>query len=117
MSQIDFAKTDFVVFNGDMVSFSLNEDQIFSGFMDTAVSVFAKEIPMYYARGNHETQPLMQPIFQIIFLLQVVNCIILLPEEMLFSLCWIAAKTNLILIWNTGAILIWISIEASRHNG
>ncbi|MBK7099017.1 MAG: metallophosphoesterase [Sphingobacteriales bacterium] len=56
LSQIDFAKTDFVVFNGDMVSFSHNEDQIFSGFMDTAVSVFAKEIPMYYARGNHETR-------------------------------------------------------------
>ena len=29
---------------------------MFANFMDTAIKVFAKEKPMYYARGNHETR-------------------------------------------------------------
>lgn len=47
---------DLVIFNGDMCSFSHNEDSFFKGFMDTTVVTFAKELPMYYARGNHETR-------------------------------------------------------------
>lgn len=53
---VDMATTDFIVFNGDMINSSMNEAQIFTGFMDTAVAVFASEKPMYYARGNHETR-------------------------------------------------------------
>lgn len=53
---IDWKHTDFVLFNGDMVSSSRNEKQVFAGFMDTAVKMFAGKIPMYYARGNHETR-------------------------------------------------------------
>lgn len=56
LGQVDMAATDFIVFNGDMVSSSMSEAQIFSGFMDTAVVLFASEKPMYYARGNHETR-------------------------------------------------------------
>ncbi|TXH20781.1 MAG: metallophosphoesterase family protein [Chitinophagaceae bacterium] len=56
LSHVDFTATDFVVFNGDMINNSTSQDQIFKGFMDTAVSVFASEKPMYYARGNHETR-------------------------------------------------------------
>ena len=52
----DWENTDLVVFNGDMVNSSRSEQQIFASFMDTAVSLFAGETPMYYARGNHETR-------------------------------------------------------------
>lgn len=47
---------DFVVFNGDMVNSLLSEEQMFSDFMDTSISRFASETPMFYARGNHETR-------------------------------------------------------------
>lgn len=52
----DWKKSDLIFFNGDMMSDFRSEDQMFSAFMDSAVSVFAKEKPMYYARGNHETR-------------------------------------------------------------
>ncbi len=52
----DWSKTDLVLFNGDMVNSSRNEKQVLGGFMDTAVSLFAGQVPMYYARGNHETR-------------------------------------------------------------
>lgn len=52
----DHASADFVFFNGDMVSDMQSEEQLFGGFMDKAVELFAKEKPMYYARGNHETR-------------------------------------------------------------
>src|SRR5690606_25547121 len=52
----DFKKTDLVFFNGDMANDLRSEDQMFSDFMDTGVKVFASEIPMYTARGNHETR-------------------------------------------------------------
>ena len=52
----DYQSADFIFFNGDMVSDLQNEEQLFGGFMDTAIRLFAKEKPMYYARGNHETR-------------------------------------------------------------
>lgn len=48
--------TDLVIFNGDMISTLNDEKEIFTGFMDTAVELFAKEIPLFYSRGNHETR-------------------------------------------------------------
>ncbi|MFZ4262233.1 metallophosphoesterase [Sphingobacterium sp. HJSM2_6] len=56
IKQVDIPKTDFVVFNGDMVDNLLSENQMYGGFMDTAIALFASEKPMYYARGNHETR-------------------------------------------------------------
>ncbi len=56
IKQVDLNKTDFIVFNGDMVDNLLSEDQMFAGFMDTAIRLFASEKPMYYSRGNHETR-------------------------------------------------------------
>ncbi|MCY4780745.1 metallophosphoesterase family protein [Sphingobacterium sp. UT-1RO-CII-1] len=56
VKQVDLKTTDFIVFNGDMVDNLLSEEQMFGGFMDTATALFASEIPMYYARGNHETR-------------------------------------------------------------
>ena len=49
-------KPDLVFFNGDMVTDIRSEEQLFGGFMDLAVNLFASEIPMYYTRGNHETR-------------------------------------------------------------
>ncbi|AHF16913.1 FN3 domain-containing metallophosphoesterase family protein [Niabella soli] len=56
LKQVNFSKTDFIVFNGDMINSSMSEEQLFRGFMDTATLLFASETPMYYARGNHETR-------------------------------------------------------------
>lgn len=49
-------KTDFVLFNGDMVSHMDSEKEIFDGFINTAVKFFASETPFYYSRGNHESR-------------------------------------------------------------
>ncbi len=52
----DYQSSDFIIFNGDMVSDLQSEEQLFGGFMDLAVQLFAKEKPIYFARGNHETR-------------------------------------------------------------
>lgn len=56
VSQCDLDSTDFFFFNGDMSSSINTQEQIFGGFMDTVISLFATRIPAYYARGNHETR-------------------------------------------------------------
>ncbi len=48
--------SDLVFLNGDMINYLQDEEQIFNGFLDTAVYYFAKETPMYLVRGNHETR-------------------------------------------------------------
>lgn len=63
----DWKNTDLVFFNGDMVNSSRSEDQLFASFMDTAVQLFASEIPMYYARGNHETRDVFAGSFDSYF--------------------------------------------------
>lgn len=50
---------DFVIFNGDMVDFLQNTDELFTGFIDTAVNLFAATKPFFLARGNHETRGYM----------------------------------------------------------
>ena len=55
-NHVDLKATDFVVFNGDMINHITDEKHLFDSYMDTAIHLFAKEIPMYYARGNHETR-------------------------------------------------------------
>jgi len=47
---------DLYFFNGDMVDYLQSVDQLFPGFIDTAVSYFAIRKQFYYARGNHETR-------------------------------------------------------------
>lgn len=49
-------KDDFIIFNGDMVSHMDSEQQIFEGFLNTSIQLYASEIPFYYSRGNHETR-------------------------------------------------------------
>lgn len=55
-TNVQYGTTDFVVFNGDMVSSMTGENQFFEGFMDDAVNMFAGEVPVFFARGNHETR-------------------------------------------------------------
>ncbi|WP_455591564.1 metallophosphoesterase [Bacteroides sp.] len=55
---------DMVIFNGDMLTQLRNAEELFTGFMDVSIDLFAKEIPMYYARGNHETRGLVATSFQ-----------------------------------------------------
>lgn len=64
ISKCDMKKTDFVLFNGDMVSVFNEENHIFDGFMDKATQLFASETPMYYTRGNHETRGAFATEFQ-----------------------------------------------------
>lgn len=64
VSKCDLKKTDFIIFNGDMVSVFNEENHIFNGFMDKATALFASEIPMYYTRGNHETRGAFATEFQ-----------------------------------------------------
>jgi acid phosphatase type 7 len=56
LKDVEWEKTDFVFFNGDMASNILSEVQLFDNFLDKAVELFARETPLYYARGNHETR-------------------------------------------------------------
>lgn len=56
LKEVDKENTDFVIFNGDMVSNVQETQSLFSGFMDKSVELFAAEVPVFYARGNHETR-------------------------------------------------------------
>jgi len=56
LANLDLKNTDLIFFNGDMANDLRSEQQMFADFMDTGVKVFASEVPMYYARGNHETR-------------------------------------------------------------
>ncbi|MFC1564956.1 metallophosphoesterase [candidate division KSB1 bacterium] len=47
---------DFLFLNGDVLDWFENEEQIFDGFLDVCVDRFAKEVPFFYIRGNHETR-------------------------------------------------------------
>ena len=53
---IDNNNTDFVVFNGDMVSWMNNEQQVFDDFINCSSEIFAAEVPFFMVRGNHETR-------------------------------------------------------------
>jgi len=64
LSQCDLKKMDFVLYVGDMASMFNTEDQVFDDFMDTSVELFARETPMYYTRGNHETRGTLAYHFQ-----------------------------------------------------
>jgi predicted phosphodiesterase len=61
---VEPAKQDMVFFNGDMVSMVNSAEELFNGFMDVGVKAFAKEIPLYYCRGNHETRGSFATSFQ-----------------------------------------------------
>ncbi|MCF0172829.1 MAG: metallophosphoesterase [Bacteroidales bacterium] len=47
---------DFVVFNGDLVSMMKSTEHIRESWLNSAAELFADRIPLYVARGNHETR-------------------------------------------------------------
>jgi hypothetical protein len=53
-----------VFFNGDMLSEYEKEEDVFVGFMDVSVKSFARQVPMYFASGNHEPRGHLAPFFQ-----------------------------------------------------
>lgn len=56
LRQTDLRKTDFIVFNGDMVNHIESEKQMLDGFLSQAVRSFASGRQFYFVRGNHETR-------------------------------------------------------------
>ncbi len=50
------SEQDFYFFNGDMVNYLQDPDQLFSGFIDTVSRYFAGLKPFFYVRGNHESR-------------------------------------------------------------
>lgn len=52
----DFKRLDFVLFNGDMSNRVTSEKQLFDDYIDVSIECFAKETPILFARGNHETR-------------------------------------------------------------
>lgn len=53
---VSFKNIDMVIFNGDMSSAILSEEQLFSDFIDPSVELFASRVPILFTRGNHETR-------------------------------------------------------------
>lgn len=49
-------KYDFVCFNGDMTSRNNTQEEVFQFYLSSASKLFAKETPLYFVRGNHETR-------------------------------------------------------------
>ncbi|MDR2382640.1 MAG: metallophosphoesterase, partial [Prevotellaceae bacterium] len=62
-NNVKYGKTDLMIFNGDMVDDITDEQQFLSAFMDESVKLFAAEVPVFYARGNHETRGLFSQYF------------------------------------------------------
>jgi 3',5'-cyclic AMP phosphodiesterase CpdA len=60
---VKHGETDLVIFNGDMVNSMKDEKRFFADFMDESVKLFAAEVPVFYARGNHETRGLFSRYF------------------------------------------------------
>lgn len=49
-------KYDFICFNGDMTSRNNAQQEVFDYYLNSATKLFAKETPLYFVRGNHETR-------------------------------------------------------------
>ena len=51
---VDLKKLDFVLFNGDMSNRIRSQKHIMDAYLDTCVSMFATDVPLFFNRGNHE---------------------------------------------------------------
>lgn len=60
LDKVEWNNTDFVIFNGDYINTFDDENEIYA-VLDTCVSLFAKETPVYTVRGNHETRGIKAP--------------------------------------------------------
>lgn len=54
MAEIEPEQTDFVVFNGDMLSQIESELQLTEGYLRSASELFASDVPFFALRGNHD---------------------------------------------------------------
>lgn len=52
----DIKAQDFYFFNGDMMDWLQDAEELYNYFLDTAVYYFASSKPFFYVRGNHETR-------------------------------------------------------------
>ncbi|MEQ9287938.1 MAG: FN3 domain-containing metallophosphoesterase family protein [Cyclobacteriaceae bacterium] len=59
LEDTDFESTDFVIMDGDFMNDFNEEKNLFEGSIDTLTQIFAKELPLYIVRGNHETRGVM----------------------------------------------------------
>lgn len=67
LNTFEQGNTDMVFYTGDMVSMVTTEEILFQGFVDASVNHFAKQVPFYLARGNHETRGLFATTFMTYF--------------------------------------------------
>ena len=51
---LDLKKLDFVLLNGDMSYRIRSQKHIMDAYLDTCVSMFATDVPLFFNRGNHE---------------------------------------------------------------
>ena len=51
---VDLKKLDFVLLNGDMSNRIRSQKHIIDAYLDTCVSMFATDVPLFFNRGNHE---------------------------------------------------------------
>ena len=56
LGNVKLKELDFIVFNGDMVHQIRSEQTLWDAYMDTSVKLFAKRLPFFHTRGNHETR-------------------------------------------------------------
>lgn len=57
LDKAEWNNIDFVLLNGDFINTFDDEKELYD-VLDTCVSIFAKEKPIYAVRGNHETRGL-----------------------------------------------------------
>lgn len=62
-NQIDSATIDFIVLNGDMTNNMDRMSQLYDGYLNKTSELFARSIPFYMVRGNHETRGRLQNNF------------------------------------------------------
>ncbi len=67
LNAANYKETDMIIYNGDMLNWLMDEEELFKGFMDVSIDMFATNKPMYYARGNHETRGMFATSFQHFF--------------------------------------------------
>lgn len=61
--QIDSSTIDFMVLNGDMTNNMDRMSQLYDGYLNKTSELFARSIPFYMVRGNHETRGRLQNNF------------------------------------------------------
>ena len=67
LSKTEIENPDMVFFNGDMIDYMQDKNQVFDGFLDSSVFYFAGEIPFCFVRGNHETRGMLARDFKSLF--------------------------------------------------